>query len=186
MAVRITPENIVSEDNVTDISGIAVGTTRTRAHAREDRPSLQCKQPRHVLAAGEFGLQRFPRFPNEPLTQSPILSPSNAPPIPAMQAGTSMRMSASTTSFSFGSSGVSSRSGAAGHAQARGRGATVSIRATPVRPAVTVTNVSGENAFVEAEWGTSRSPSARTTMGRRPAGSSVSPRRHRRWPRASG
>jgi hypothetical protein len=132
MAVRITRRT--SCRRTTSPTSAASLWERPERTDGEHRPSLQRRQRGPLLTAGELGLQRFPRFPNEPLTHSPILSPSSAPPIPAMQAGTSMRMSASTRSFSFSSSGGSSRSGA-GHAEARGarRGLGVRVRAPVAR-----------------------------------------------------
>ena len=69
-----------------------------------------------------------------------------------------MSMSASTTSFSFGSSGLERvAEGVQVDAELGRRDPVVRCgRRVGRRPAVNVTNLSGENASVETKWGTSR------------------------------
>jgi hypothetical protein len=87
MAVRITPEKIVSEDNITDITGIAVGTTRTRADAGEHRPSLQRGQPRPVADRRRVRTSAVPAVPERTLDPEPDLVAEQRSPYPGDAGG---------------------------------------------------------------------------------------------------
>jgi hypothetical protein len=87
MAVRITPEKIVSEDNITDITGIAVGTTRTRADAGEHRPSLQRGQPRPVADRRRVRTSAVPAVPERTLDPEPDLVAEQRPACPGDAGG---------------------------------------------------------------------------------------------------